>query len=101
VTAFLNSIGYNSWILPVLLGLPLAGALALFAQGSAYKSATPDAAMRSSRSLALWVFIAEAVLSLGSGGPSTSPASAGRRWWTCRGSRSGAPASPWASTASR
>jgi NADH-quinone oxidoreductase subunit M len=70
VTAFLDSIGYNGWILPALLGLPLVGALALFLQG-ATASETPDpaahaaAAMRSSRSLALAFFVAEAVLSLG------------------------------------
>jgi NADH-quinone oxidoreductase subunit M len=65
VTAFLDSIGYNGWILPALLALPLAGALllALLARGAA--TAGPEAAMRSSRTLALWVFVAEAVLSLG------------------------------------
>jgi len=64
VTAFLDSIGYNGWILPVLLGLPLVGALALFLQGSASR-ADADGAMRASRTLALWFFTAEAVLSLG------------------------------------
>jgi NADH-quinone oxidoreductase subunit M len=64
VTAFLNSIGYNGWILPALLGLPLVGALVLFLQGNAART-DADAAMRGSRSLALWIFVAEAVLSLG------------------------------------
>ena len=65
MTALLNSIGYNGWILPVLLGLPLLGALALFAQGALAPAANEAAAMRSSRSLAFWFFFAEAVLSLG------------------------------------
>ncbi|MBX3175633.1 MAG: NADH-quinone oxidoreductase subunit M [Gemmatimonadaceae bacterium] len=62
MTALLDSIGYNGWILPVLLGLPLAGALLLFARGG---KGTPEERMAADRSLALWLFIAEAVLSLG------------------------------------
>jgi NADH-quinone oxidoreductase subunit M len=68
VTQFLDGIGYNGWILPALLGLPLLGALMLVLQGSMMKAgATPDSeeAMRSSRSLALWIFVLEAVISLG------------------------------------
>jgi NADH-quinone oxidoreductase subunit M len=64
VTQFLDGIGYNGWILPVLLGLPLVGALLMFMQGAMQKH-EPEAAMRASRSLALWIFLAEAVLSLG------------------------------------
>ena len=62
MTAFLESIGYNGWILPTLLGLPLVGAAALLLRPNA---ATPDAQMASDRRLALWVFVAEALLSLG------------------------------------
>ena len=61
---FLSSIGYNGWILPVLLLLPLVGALVLLEQGLMHKG-DADSAMRSSRQVALWLFIAEAVLSLG------------------------------------
>ncbi len=63
MTAFLDSIGYNGWILPVLLGLPLAGAaLLLLRAGRA--ADTPEAA-RSDRTIALAVFALEALLSLG------------------------------------
>ena len=65
MTTFLDSIAYNGWILPVLLGLPLVGALALFLQGATGSAKDADAAMRSSRSLALGFFVAEAILSLG------------------------------------
>jgi NADH-quinone oxidoreductase subunit M len=61
---FLDSIGYNGWILPALLVLPLLGALLIFGQGMTHRG-DADAAMRSSRTTALWVFILEAVLSLG------------------------------------
>jgi len=63
VTAFLDSIGYNGWILPVLLGLPLLGAGVLFARSGSTASA--DAKMAGDRQLAFWFFLAEAVLSLG------------------------------------
>ena len=65
MTAFLDSIGFNGWILPALLLLPMAGALALLVQRSMSGDTGDEAAMRSSRTIALWVFIAEAVLSLG------------------------------------
>lgn len=65
MTAFLDSIGYNGWILPVLLALPLVGALALFVQGSTATGSGDATAMKTSRALAFWIFLAEAVLSLG------------------------------------
>ncbi len=65
MNTFLESISYNSWILPVLLGLPLLGALALFVTGSRARGAAAESAMAASRALALGVFVAEAVLSLG------------------------------------
>jgi len=64
VTALLDSIGYNGWILPVLLGLPLAASVLLFARAG-ITSGSAESRMAADRSLALWVFIAEAVLSLG------------------------------------
>ncbi|MCE9601408.1 MAG: NADH-quinone oxidoreductase subunit M [Gemmatimonadetes bacterium] len=64
MTQFLDGIGYNGWILPTLLALPLLGALLMVLQGSMQKQ-DPDAAMRSARSLAFGIFLAEAVLSLG------------------------------------
>lgn len=63
MTAFLDSIGYNGWILPALLALPLLGAAVLFARAG--RSGDAQALMSADRKLALWVFIAEAVLSLG------------------------------------
>ncbi len=62
MTAFLESISYNGWILPALLGLPLLGAAVLLLRG---RAATADAQMASDRRFALWVFLAEAGLSLG------------------------------------
>lgn len=63
MTAFLDSIGYNGWILPVLLGLPLVGAAVLLARSGSTASA--DAQMAANRQLALWFFLVEAALSLG------------------------------------
>ena len=68
MTSLLDGIGYNGWILPALLGLPLAGALLMVMQGSMMKDESnggAEVAMRSSRSLALWIFGLEALLSLG------------------------------------
>ncbi len=64
MTQFLASIGYNGWILPALLALPLLGAILILALGFTHKG-DGDSAMRSSRSVAFWVFLAEAVISLG------------------------------------
>ena len=62
MTAFLDSIGYNGWILPVLLGLPLIGAAVLLARRARADAATQMAA---DRQLAFGFFLAEAVLALG------------------------------------
>jgi NADH-quinone oxidoreductase subunit M len=64
MTQFLDGIGYNGWILPALLALPLVGALLVAAQGMTQKEGG-EAAMRSSRALALGVFALELLLSLG------------------------------------
>ena len=64
MTQFLDGIGYNGWILPALLALPLVGALLMVFQGTTQKG-DAEAAMRGARSLALWIFLAEAVLSIG------------------------------------
>src|SRR5688572_5398397 len=39
--AFLASIGYNDWILPALLGIPLLGALLLLVQSALSRSGRP------------------------------------------------------------
>ena len=61
---FLNSIGYNSWILPVLLFLPLAGAAAVWIHG-AVAAESPDGGFAQVRVVALSLFALEALLSLG------------------------------------
>ncbi len=61
---FLNSIGYNSWILPVLLFLPLAGAAGIWIHG-ALAAKSPDRGFAQVRVVALSLFALEAVLSLG------------------------------------
>jgi NADH-quinone oxidoreductase subunit M len=68
MAAFLESIGYNTWILTVLLALPTLGALLLWAHGRAARGPdgeVSDAAAHSARRLTLWIFLAEFVLSLG------------------------------------
>ena len=65
MTQFLTGIGYNDWILPVLLGLPLLGATWLALDGRGASAADALAAMRSARRAALLVFALEALLSLG------------------------------------
>ncbi len=64
MTKFLVGIGYNGWILPVLLVLPLVGGLLLVLHRCTQRQ-DADAAMRSARSIAFWIFVAEAVLSIG------------------------------------
>jgi len=63
--AFLDGIGYNGWILPVLLLLPLLGALVLVADARRFGTEQADEAMGRSRAIALWICLAEALLSLG------------------------------------
>ncbi|MEI6812641.1 MAG: NADH-quinone oxidoreductase subunit M [bacterium] len=64
MNSFLDSIGYNHWILPVLLLLPMAGALVIAALGmSAGKNA--DSKTPELRRIVLGIFTLEAVLSLG------------------------------------
>ena len=65
MTAMLNSMGYNGWILTTLLVLPVVGAVVLAVQGSAAGSAEAAAKVSSARKTALAFFIAEAIISLG------------------------------------
>jgi NADH-quinone oxidoreductase subunit M len=65
---FLTTLNYNAWILPVLLLLPMAGAVAVWTHGRLSPSGTPEQATSTSRQLrriVLAIFVLEAVLSLG------------------------------------
>jgi NADH-quinone oxidoreductase subunit M len=69
VLAFLNSIGYESWVLPTLLALPVAAALVILLHGSASKGegsgGLDDAAAMFPRRITLFTFLLEFVVSLG------------------------------------
>ncbi|HEV8409924.1 MAG TPA: hypothetical protein VGQ30_05400, partial [Gemmatimonadaceae bacterium] len=65
---FLTTLHYNSWILPVLLLLPIAGAVAVWVHGRISPMTTPeqtDATTRQLRRIVFAIFMAEAILSLG------------------------------------
>ena len=69
MTSYLNAIGYQHWILPALLLIPLVGAALIWAQG-AMASVPPgdevaSGAARLPRTLALLTFLVEFVVSLG------------------------------------
>src|SRR6476619_4496856 len=70
MNAFLTSIGYNSWVLPALLAIPLVGAAVIWAIGGSEPSApgtdeVATGAARSPRMLALVFFGIELLVSLG------------------------------------
>jgi NADH-quinone oxidoreductase subunit M len=65
MTAFLSSINYNAWIIPVLLLLPAFGAVGLWAHALLTAQDPADKRWREVRILALAFFLAEALLSLG------------------------------------
>ena len=67
--AFLNSIGYESWVLPTLLAIPVAGTLVILLHGSAVKSegsgGLDDSAAMFPRWITLFTFLLEFVVSIG------------------------------------
>jgi len=69
MTAFLTSIGYQHWILPALLAIPLAGALLIWIRGATQPVAPGDEVVSggasSPRRLALVTFAVEFIVSLG------------------------------------
>ncbi|HUQ18732.1 MAG TPA: NADH-quinone oxidoreductase subunit M [Gemmatimonadaceae bacterium] len=68
MSAFLQSIGYNSWILPALLIIPAIGAAILFATTPRDSGDDPDrmlAANQSARTIAFVVFLIEFIVSAG------------------------------------
>jgi len=69
VLAFLTSIGYESWVLPVLLALPVAAALVILLHGSASRGegtgGLDDAVAMFPRRITLFTFLLEFVVSIG------------------------------------
>jgi NADH-quinone oxidoreductase subunit M len=69
VLAFLTSIGYESWVLPTLLALPVAAALVILLHGSSAKGegsgGLDDAAAMFPRRITLFTFLLEFVVSIG------------------------------------
>src|SRR3954462_10299164 len=65
MASFLNSIGYNGWILPALLAIPLVGALAILLLPARQSADGGGVETPAARTVALWVFILEFIVSLG------------------------------------
>src|SRR3954462_11425004 len=65
MASFLNSIGYNGWILPALLAIPLVGALAILLLPARQSADGGGVETPAARTVALWVFILEFVVSVG------------------------------------
>ena len=66
MTSFLDSIGYNGWVLPALLVIPLVGAvivLLLPVRSGAHTGATVESP--AARQVAFWFFVLEFIVSLG------------------------------------
>jgi NADH-quinone oxidoreductase subunit M len=66
MASFLDSIGFNDWVLPALLIIPIVGAALLIALTPRGADASRmDSANRTARMIALWFFILEFVVSAG------------------------------------
>ena len=77
MTAFLQALGYNDWILPALLVIPLLGAAAIMAHGLAVRGPQDDPRRSDGpRRIAFWTLLLEFVVSLG-------------LWWSYDPSRTG------------
>ncbi|HJQ12741.1 MAG TPA: NADH-quinone oxidoreductase subunit M [Gemmatimonadaceae bacterium] len=65
MTAFLDSIGYNNWVLPALLIIPLIGAVVVLL--APVRDSADGAAVESpaARQIAFWFFVLEFIVSLG------------------------------------
>ena len=62
---FLESIGYNTWVLPALLLIPLVGAVILLLVPAREPAETGGVETPVARQLAFWFFVIEFVVSLG------------------------------------
>ncbi|HEY2850644.1 MAG TPA: NADH-quinone oxidoreductase subunit M [Gemmatimonadaceae bacterium] len=65
MNSFLTTLHYNDWILPVLLAIPLAGAVVVWLHGQMAHDAQAEGSVRAVRRLVLAIFLVEAVVSLG------------------------------------
>ncbi|MFL5594767.1 MAG: NuoM family protein [Gemmatimonadaceae bacterium] len=66
MTSFLDSIGYNQWVLPALLVIPLIGAvIVLLVPARTVGDSGTGIETRAARQVALWFFVLEFVVSLG------------------------------------
>ena len=65
MASLLESIGYNSWVLPALLLIPLIGAVALLALPARDQGAGGGVENPAARQIAFWFFVLEFVVSLG------------------------------------
>ena len=62
---FLDSIGYNSWVLPALLLIPLVGAVVILMIPARDPAQTGGVETPAARQLAFWFFVLEFLVSLG------------------------------------
>ena len=65
MTSLLESIGYNSWVLPALLIVPLIGAVVMLALPARDQTGGGGVENPAARQLAFWFFFLEFVVSLG------------------------------------
>ena len=61
--AFLISIGYNSWVLPALLIIPVAGAIPLLAMGQRIEHR--ESSSNAARQIAFGTLLLEFIVSIG------------------------------------
>jgi NADH-quinone oxidoreductase subunit M len=61
----LDSIGYNAWVLPALLLIPLIGAVVMLVLPASENSVDRGVETPAARTLAFWIFVLEFIVSLG------------------------------------
>ena len=65
MASFLDSIGYNLWVLPALLAIPLIGAVILLLLPVRKPATAEGIETPAARHVALWLFVLEFLVSLG------------------------------------